>query len=203
MRDKNLNQKQFNIQLERKIHQGNQFDEKFLTRPVFVTPTRPIDPEEVRIYYPRNFRLIRCLCIVFWYFPENLHWRILLDLKDFSFSHFNKKQRIEIQILLSSKENMEKYLFRTERYSGAEIFGNILGNDLQELNKELRFQRLRPGPPRRTIRRRGYKDKGSRRPDHQWLPREDFSLREKQLSLEKDRYLTIKIIKRILEILRE
>lgn len=203
MRDKNLTLKQFNIQLERKIHQGNPFDERFLTRPVFVSPTRPIDPSEVSIRYPRDFRQLRSLCILQWYVPETLHWRMFLDLKDFSFSQLNEKQRIEIQILLSSKEDMISYLYFTERYSGSEIFGNILGNDLTDLKKSMIFKRLKYKRPKRAIRRRGYKDKGSRRPDHRWLPKEDFTFTELQIEKEKRNYQLQTITNRILKTLRQ
>lgn len=201
MRDKNLNQEQFNIQLERKMFQCKLTDDRFLRSPVFVTPTRCIDPEWIGISYPRDFRLIRALVISHWYFPEKLFWRIHLDLQDFSFSQLNKKQRLEINLLLSSKENMEKYLYRTERYSASEIFGNILGNDLKDLEKCLKFRRRKFGPVREPIRRRGYKDKGTRKPSHRWLPDSDFSLTEKQIELEKELLNQHKLVKRILSIL--
>lgn len=202
MRDKNLNLNKFNIQLEKNVKSRCKLcDDKFLTRPVFVSPTLPVDPEDVIILYPKSYRLLRVLAISQWYFTEMLHWRIFLDLKDMSLSHLNKKQRLELAILLSSKENMEKYLYRTERYSGSEIFGNILGNDLQDLLKELKFLRKTKKHPRKTIRRRGYKDKGSRRPSHRWLPRFDYSFTEYQNHRDKDKYLLNKLTKRILLIL--
>jgi ligand-binding sensor protein len=64
---------------------------------------------------------------------------------------------------LNSKESMAKYLFLTERYSGAEIFGNFLGNDIKEISRTTKFFKKVQQKPRRKIRRRGPKDKGSRR----------------------------------------
>lgn len=201
MRDKNLNLKQFNIQLERNVKKSFLTNDRFLTRPVFVTPTRCIDPTEVKIVYPRDFRLLRILFISHWYYPEVLFWRIHLDLEEFSLSQLNKKQKLELRILLSSKENMEKYLYRTKRYSSSELFGNILGNDLRDLEKFLEFHKIKHSKPRRLVRRRGYKDKGSRRPSHQWKEKYDISFIEYQNELEKENLKLHKLLKRILLIL--
>lgn len=201
MRDRNLTLNQFNIQLTKALHQSFLLDDKFLTRPVFVTPTRLSDCNQVRIVYPKEFRLLRILCISQWYFPEELHWRVFLDLKDFSFSWLNEKQKLELNVYLSSKENMEKYLFLTERYTAGEIFGNILRNDMRDLEKELKFYSVKLPRPRKAIRRRGYKDKGSRRPDHQWLPRFDLELTRIQNDKEKKTNLLQKTIHSLLLIL--
>lgn len=203
MRDKNLNLKQFNIQLEKVIFQCKLTDELFLRTPVFDSPTRPIDPETVHIIYPKNYRLIRSLCIISWYLPEMLHWRVLLDLSSKTFSHFNRKQQLEIQLLLSSKENMVTYLYRTKRYTGSQLFGNILGNDLRELEETLKFIRKKYRTPQYPIRRRGYKDKGARKLPHQWLPKFDSTLTEIQLKKEKEALLQQKTINRILKLLSE
>lgn len=203
MRDKNLNLKQFNIQLEKSI-QRKLKNETLLRTPVFVSPTRQIlDDQEFKIIYPRNFRLIRALVILQWYLPENLHWRIYLDLQERSFSNYNRKQQIEIAIFLSSKKNMELYLFRTSRYTGGEIFGNILGNDLSDLCKILKISKKRKSNPIYPIRRRGYKDKGAMRPFHSWLPKEDYDLTRIQLRKEKEKYLLQKTINFILSLIQE
>lgn len=203
MRDKNLNLKQFNIQLEKSI-QRKLKNETLLRTPVFVSPTRQIlDDQEFKIIYPRSFRLMRSLVILQWYLPENLHWRIYLDLQERTFSNYNRKQQIEIAIFLSSKKNMELYLFRTNRYTGGEIFGNILGNDLSDLCKILKISKKRKSSPVYPIRRRGYKDKGAMRPFHSWLPKEDYDLTRIQLQKEKDKYLQQKTINFILSLIQE
>jgi hypothetical protein len=156
------------------------------TRQVFDTPTLLLEDSKVLIVYPRNFRLLRALAVSQWYFPEELHWRILLDLEEMSFNWLNRKQKLELHILISSRRNCEVYLYETKRYSGSEIFGNILGNDLRDLKKNLKIQRRKPKKPRRPVRRRGYKDHGARRPDDRWLPSNDVSLTEEQVRLEQE-----------------
>jgi hypothetical protein len=50
----------------------------------------------------------------------------------------------------------------------------------------------------KPIRRRGYKDKGSRRPAHRWLAKYDFSFTEYQLQLEEEKLLTQQLIQTFL-----
>lgn len=198
MRDKNLSLELFSIQLEKTVNRVCQLGHRFPTCTVLDSPTRLLTSEEFSISYPRNFRLMRTLSIVQWYLPEELHWRILLDLQEENFSQFNFKQKVELNILLSSKENCEFFLFETKRYSSNEIFGNILGNDLRELNQVLKISRKRKRKPLKPIRRRGYKDHGTRRPSDRWLPTDDFTLTVEQNFLEnfQDHYNSL--IKRLL-----
>lgn len=204
MRDKNLDFSKFNIQL-RKICEKwkNQTFHQFFENHVLNTPTLSDEIlPEIRVSYPKSFRLMRTLCILLWYFPKSSYWYILCDLKLMNFPHFNRKQRLELKILLSSKENMEKYLFETKRYTSYEIFGNILGNDARDLFKTLKVGYFRNKIPRRTIRRRGYQDHGSRKPDEKWLPQFDFSFTEYQNEKEKKQYLftlTVQKVVRYLE----
>lgn len=176
MRDQNLNFSSFSIQFEKELKKTLRSTQFFANR-VLDTPTLGI--EKLTIRYPQDFRRLRALCIALWFFPEELHWKILLDLLDKKFSQLNKKQRIEISIYLSSKENMLLYLFETRRFTSNQIFGNFLRSDLKDSLRILRICREKR-KVRNTIRRRGYKDHGSRKPVDHWLPSEDFSFTEIQ-----------------------
>jgi hypothetical protein len=202
MRVKNLSSKQFNIQLEKTVNREFHLGDWFSRNHVSDTPTCPEELEDWIIVYPKDFRLIRSLAILQWYLPDIWHWRIFLDLKEKTFSQLNQKQRIEIQLLLESKEIMEIYLFETKRYTGSEIFGNILGNDLKDLLKFLKLRRNLKSKPKRVQRHRGYRDHGSRRPDHQWLPREDYSFTEYQNLKERKLKLQHRTVTVLTEILR-
>jgi hypothetical protein len=175
MRDKNLTLQKFIIQLEKQITSGISRSDRLLRIHVLNSPTRQNDFWESEIIFPRNFRLLRTLAIVQWYLPEELHWKFLIDMKSLSYSWLNDKQWLELAIYLSSKTNCEKYLYHTKRYSGSELFGNILGNDLEDLLENLRIRKGYHQKPKRKVRRRGYQDHGSRRPDHKWLPSSDLS----------------------------
>lgn len=200
MRDKNQISL-FNFQVEKVIQQVL-LDEKFLTRPVLDTPTL-LQDSEWKIIYPRSFREIRSLSIALWSFPDFLKWRILLDLNEKEFRNFTLKQRLELKLYLTSKEVCYSYFRRTRRISSNEKFGNILQNDLRRALFHLKFLRNKLSSPRKLVRRRGYKDKGSRRFSHQWLPKEDFSLTLKQNKKEKETYLLLKSYHFLLKILRE
>lgn len=177
MRDKNLSYSQFNIQLMKTLKKEISDFNQFFRRAVVVSPTLSLESYYFR--YPKDFRLLRALAIIQWYFPEEFHWRIYLDLTEKSHSQLSSKQRIELSLLLSSEDNCKKFLFETKRYSSNEIFGNILKNDMQDLLKNLKISK-RNLKVKRTQRRRGYNDKGSRKPDWKWLPTQDFSFTEYQ-----------------------
>ena len=200
MRDKNLTYQKLNIQLKKLVtNLENPAIHRFLREAVVVTPTLL---ENYSFSYPRNFRLLRTLCITQWYYPEEFHFRIWLDLTDMSFSHLNEKQILELRILLSSKENMLKYLSETNRYDSNEFFGNIVGNDLRELNRTLKISK-KAYKLVKTQRRRGYNDHGSRKPSEKWLPDSDFSFTEYQLKKERKLFLQQSTLNRILKTLRD
>lgn len=200
MRDKNLNFIKFNIQFEKELRRNlTDFSTKFFANTVLDSPTLL---EDFELIYPRNFRLLRCLCIFQWFFPENFHWRVLLDLKEMKFAHLNEKQRIEIQLLLNSKETMLTYLFETKRYSSSEIFGNILRNDSKELFQSIKLKR-RNRKVRKTQRRRGYQDHGSRKPAEKWIEFYDISFTERMNEIEARRYHLNKLTNRLIKILEK
>lgn len=212
MRDRNqLSYQQFNIQLEKAVLRSlfsvgterNTFSHELSLE--FRPGKLHSGP---KISYPKNFRLLRSLSIILWYFPENLHYLTFLSLENETFEWLNEKQKMEISILLSSKENMQKFLFLTERYSGNEIFGNILGNDLKELSKKFKVKRESYPRPKRKIFRRGPKDKGSRRvtslgPDYQKDVQRDVFLQIEEEKLIRRRKLLQNKIRYILKFLEE
>jgi hypothetical protein len=199
MRDKSLTQQQFNIQLEKYLRgklQMRSFPEE-LSR---IIPNDYL--LELQITFPQNFKSLRSLAISHWYLPEILFWEIHLLMEESSFSHLNSKQILEIRILLESKETMMNYLYHSERFTNRELFGNILGNELEILLKGLKIKRKGYPKVKRRIRHRCYRDKGSLRPAHRWLPSEDYSLTEQMNRIERRRYLQQKIIIQIKKILR-
>lgn len=146
------------------------------------------EDSEVRIILPRKFRELRALAISCWYFPEELKYEILLELGKETSSNskrnFRLSQEIEIAVLSNSLEHCLSYLC-SGIISTRVLFGTILQEDLLNALKNLRIIRVRKNEPRRIVRRKGYRDKGFRRPPHRWLPSEDFSLIEHQNRKEK------------------
>lgn len=113
----------------------------------------------------------------------------------------NQKQRIEILILLNSKESTLRYLHRTKRYTSHEIFGNIINEGLKVLKNLPCYHRST-----KVIfakRKRGYDDKGSQRPKEKWLPSHDILFTTEQNYKEKKSNLRLQTVSRILKILED
>jgi hypothetical protein len=202
MRDRNLpTPEQFNIQFLRNIRRTVTSDDRFPRDAVSDSPTL-LDSEIWSVTYPRDFRSLRALSIAQWYFPENLHWRIWLDLSNSKFSWLNPRQRIILRILLSSESNCKTYCYESQSFSSQELFGNILRTDLKDALKHLKFHkkvyRLVP-----RVYRRGYRDKGARRPDHRWLPSSDYSLNRLMIDLEEEKIYYLHLLQRLLKILEK
>jgi len=204
MRDKNPSFKQFYIQLDKtclRLLESKNFI-KFFASSVPATPTLHGPSAEARIRYPVTYRETRALCILHWWFPEFAFWQVHLDLQEKSFEHFNNKQQLELSLLLESKEICSTYLFESQRFTGSELFGNYLGNDALELSRTLKWQWAVPRQAKTKVRRRGYQDKGSRRPLTKWTPTSDWSLTEEQNVKERTRYHRTRTSHRLFKILR-
>jgi hypothetical protein len=130
------------------------------------------------------------------------HWRIWSDLDEMNFNWLNWKQEVILRILLTSKETCLAYLYSSQSFSSEELFGNILRTDIKDTLRSLKIHRkgykLIP-----LVYRRGYRDKGARKPDHKWLPREDAIFTIEQNDLEKKRNFYLLLFQRIQEFLEK
>jgi hypothetical protein len=147
---------------------------------------------EIISILPRRFRELRALAIISWYLPEDLRFEILLKLRQLfpyslDFENNGFQQSLELQILSETKEIMLKYLVFQENFSSRELFGTILREDSLSALRNLRIDWKNPSYPKKKIRRKGYQDQGSRRPDYLWTEKFDYSFTELQNSKE-DRY---------------
>lgn len=204
MRDKNPSFKQFYIQLEKTCQKclDSKYFIKFFASSVLATPTPLTLMPLVKVRYPRTFRAIRALCILHWWMPEKVFWQIHLDLSEMSFEHFNQKQQLDLKILLESREICSTYLYESDRFTSNQIFGNFLGNDTLELQRVLKWTWSYQHKAKKKVRRRGYQDKGSRRPLTKWKPTFDWTLTEEQNVKEEIRYRRTRTAHRLFRILR-
>lgn len=195
MRDKNLSFIQFCQQVEKFVERKLQLPELLRTTVI----DSPTFPDQFTIVYPRKFKDLQGLTLIHWWLPEKLMWEIHLGLWELSLNHLNEKQKIEIKLMLSSREICLKYLYKTERYTSHEIFGNLLMSGV----KTMKYLRLfkRSTKVKRVQRKRGYDDKGSLRPTEKWLPDFDFTLTALQNEKEKINTRRYKIINRLKEYL--
>jgi hypothetical protein len=114
------------------------------------------------------------LAILSWFIPDEVGFLLRLDLEAVKLSSLKKNEIL--RILLSSEENVLAYL---STYSGRILFGTWM----PRVEKSLRNLKLRVITQKaaiKAIRRRGYKDHGSCRPQDRWLEDHDFSWTEMQ-----------------------
>lgn len=196
MRDKNQSFIQFSKNIETFVSRRlASYEHQFLTTAVAIDPTFL---EDFVIIYPRKFSEMVGFVVTHHYLPEVPRWRIYLDLVEMSFSHYNQRQKLILQILLASKHDMLRFLYETDRYSSHELFG-IIGSATTNLPKLVSKDRKITKPKRK----RGYDDKGSRRPDDRWLPSHDWSFNKLQTEIDFNNLNQQRILDRILSFLRE
>jgi hypothetical protein len=102
----------------------------------------------------------------------------------------------EIAAMLHSKQLcLDILIYYSKFHHPSEIFGNILSTE--QINRVLDQVHLRLVKPRKVVKgvyRRGYKDKGSLRPETRWLPKDDYTFRNEHLLLEQRREEYFEII---------
>lgn len=105
----------------------------------------------------------------------------ILPQKIESASYLKNQERINLWKLLQRKPY---HLTGEWPFSYREVTGIL--NDSVVARKVLKrlYQKHRPRSPRRTERHRGYRDHGTLRPAHCWLPKEDYTLNENQKRIE-------------------
>lgn len=107
-----------------------------------------------------KFRELVKLSIVHWYFPEEVRFLFRFWLEE----HLIEEYREVLEILLVSKETALGWLLIQENWNDSDLWGNILmprKELLHWFNKStVRFQSKGP-KPRKKVRHRGYRDKGS------------------------------------------
>lgn len=141
--------------------------------------------DQIRFSRPRTWKEYRRLLMVHWYLPEDSFAIVHLELEQIEFK-FGMEYSIAAHAMLNSKPEMIIYLLESEMYKNErELFGSIRA---PFEFRRYRFYVLRQKKAKRLIRRRGYKDQGSRRlPHEQHEAKFDFSFTEEQNRIEKER----------------
>jgi hypothetical protein len=182
----NLSTKELDIQLKRQVNLLLSHKKIDLPR-IHVLDTPTLEPNsELICHLPSRFRELRALAIIHWYLPIELKFEIQLNLRNLfpyslDFENDGLQQSLQLEILTENKDIMLKYLKYQEEFQARELFGTILREDSFRALKNLEIYWKTPSQPRRKIRRKGYQDHGSRRPDHLWTEKFDYSFTEYQL----------------------
>jgi len=133
----------------------------------------------------RTFEEVRTLAFLSWTLPT-LGSLLRADIRDFCMRSWKWEDRLEVEFLLISQENLQKYLNLT--FSERDWFGNQLPRILK-MQENLHFVVYSPPKIKRQERIRGYRDHGTLKPPHRWLERFDWSLNLLHVKVEARRKL--------------
>lgn len=144
--------------------------EKFLTGAALVSPKRSkyyISEVEGLKVHSRSKKDLLALAIISWWLEDSIRFYLQEELY---FLSINNSDLIEVRLCLTSKSGMLNFLEDTTLYHSRDLFGNILPTSYEKQVRLANLVSVRYGPtslPKRVIRRRGYKDHGSRRFPHE------------------------------------
>lgn len=131
----------------------------------------------------RNLDDLVVLSILSWYLDPEIG--ILVRMK-ISERIENNSDLSHLELLLRTKGQMLCYLCDTHNYHTRDFFGNLVtAKRCQRLTKQLKFERRKLTKPSRTIRKRGYKDKGSLKKQHEYHSFASFTAEQNKIELER------------------
>lgn len=156
---------------------------------VFVSPTLDISNSRYDgVQFSKKYRDLLTLIILTWYsdyfgdFSEYVRYEIEVYLNQVLLFP-------ELNASLTSKNSLDYViLLFLKHHSSNDFFGNVLSP--QQINRVLdlvHLRMVRQRRPKKLVYRRGYKDKGSLRPETTWLPKKDWSFDKEQNRIEDNR----------------
>jgi hypothetical protein len=129
------------------------------------------------------------LAVFSWYLSDSFGLLLREDLRDRINLLSKLEEREFLLCLLSSKKSM---LVSLGTFSMRDVYGNWIRN-VENVAKRLHFFTKEPQRAKRKVRRRGYRDHGSCRPETLWLPKSDWRLTQIQNQLEQERDFFTKV----------
>lgn len=159
---------------------------------VFVSPTLLEDSsvEYDGCRFSKKYIDLVTLILITWYsdYFEGFEGYVRYEIEEYLYS---KNLFPELAACLFSKEIILAVLLQHSKlHNFNEIFGAALApNQIKKVLDQVSLKMIHRQKPRRVIRRRGYKDHGSTRPSHLWIPKDDWSFTEKMLEIERQRDL--------------
>lgn len=147
----------------------------------------------------RKSEELLALTFLSWFLPETIGYLLRFELENYV-KLFNDKDLILFRILSESKRVALTFLLHSKKWHSRDFYGNFLRKGLEAL-EAIRPRLKKRGPIKKAIRKRGYNDHGSRRPDSKWLPSFDYSFTEAQNEKEKKETYQDKVYHRVLGIL--
>lgn len=199
MRDKNLTPLALDAQIAKAVA-AKEPKRLVLTEAVFVNPNL----QYVLRLGPLPSKLLdrKALALVSYWVPdEALGFYLREEIRE-KLDQYDLKDRLQLEILLFGRKDLVlNWLFLNESMSSRDLFGTWIEHGVLAFN-ELKFHKRRLRDPVEPVYRRGYKDKGSRRPETAWLPSFDYSWTELQNEKERIDDLYQAYLSQVLEILK-
>ena len=143
------------------------------------TLSGPITPNAETFFSVRKFRKkeeLRALAVLSWYLSDGYGDLLRLDLNEkIKQISLPVSEKETLFLLMNSKKDC--LIFLRKSYSDRGFYGNFLPLT-ERIANNLYFLSQEPHRAKRKVRRRGYRDHGSCRPESRWLPSSDFSFTE-------------------------
>jgi hypothetical protein len=131
---------------------------------------------------------LKAIIVAGWFLKEEIRTCLFLHVADYWFKYQQPDDLIELEVLLRSR--VACYELICLQYSERDWFGNFQKKVIQaRTSLRVLLSTDSRVPPRKKTRRRGYRDHGTLRPSHKWLPKGDWSLTELQLQIEEQRQI--------------
>lgn len=180
MRDKNFNSYRFCQEVERKL---KRYSVNFLRTSVFDSPNFLIKYTGDVVIRTRDLDDLIVLSIASWYLEPEIGILIRLKISEMIRNNFDLSL---VSFFLQNKGEMLCYLCDTQNFHTRDFFGNLVTESrFDKLIKLVKLEKRKTSKPSRTIRKRGYKDKGSLKRQHEYHSFASFTFEQNELELKR------------------
>lgn len=154
----------------------------------------PFDPTKDYggLSFGKSYYDLLCLLTLICYQPDyfgEFRCYLLYEIEDYL-----EKNLLfpELRALARLYESKLVFIHVILKYSKAKNIRSLYSSTLTEerinsVLSKLHFRYLSTKKPRRLVRHKGYRDHGTLRPQHRWLPSSDYHLTEEQVEIEAQR----------------
>lgn len=145
----------------------------------------PTPNSEVKFSKTATWKEYLRLLLVFHYIPDEVSkFLVRLELESRQRA-FGLEKEVIVRSLLNSEAEALMFLLESSLFKNPRALFGFIGQTVDWRRYQLYEARQRKS--KRQVRKRGYQDHGSRRPDHRWRESHDWSLTELQNEIELER----------------
>lgn len=170
-------------ELRKVLHSQAEEWSKVLRSNVLATST--LRNDQIFLKRPRKWKQYLRLIMVHWYLPDESRVLVHLELEELE-NKFGTENSIIAHMMLNSEPEMILYILESNVFNNERALFGYINEPFKY--RDFYFYIHRPRKAKRTVRRRGYKDHGSRRlPHEQHEAKYDYSFTELQNQIEEER----------------